>query len=183
MRSSRKTNRLLIPLLLTALCAAVWFSARTGRECSPPVPAPVEQSREDIPSAPAPAESNAPPEWRSVVRDWSPTGLPGFEQESLRKKGRLKIDPQKLRKYEGSYTAEEIRSGSGGSESLPLNSQWLYKGSNRPQVQMKIGKNPVTGLYEPVGGEVALPLGVGMSYEEDAQTGEQKTFLKLKKDF
>ncbi|MBI9020667.1 MAG: hypothetical protein JEZ10_05375 [Verrucomicrobia bacterium] len=139
MRSTRKTKRLLTRLLLITLCAAVWFAVRTGRE-PPPAQANI---RDDslVPDEPALSESNTLPGVHKVIWEWSPVGLPDVEQESLRKNGIFRVDPKNLSQYEGSYTSDDILSGSGGAASLQLNSRWLYKGSNRPQVRMQIRKN------------------------------------------
>jgi hypothetical protein len=132
---------------------------------------------------PASSDSNALPDARRVLREWTPSGLPDLEQEPAARRQLPAIDPTNLRKYEGSLTTEEILSASGGSATVPLDSRWVHPGSNHPQVRVKIRKNGESGNYEPVGGEVELPSGLGISYEEDVRTGEQKTFLKLKKEF
>jgi hypothetical protein len=93
------------------------------------------------------------------------------------------IDPEVLEKYEGSYTTDELREGNDAPPTYKLKSSWLT-GSDAPSVGIHIERNPATGNYEVSGGEIFLPgSGVGMSFDDDRESGESKTFLNWKREF
>ena len=93
-----------------------------------------------------------------------------------------KINPAWLEKYEGSHTLDEIKSAE-GSSTLNINSSWLLRNSNAPRAGVLFQKDS-TDTYRMSGGELYLPeSGMGISYEKDAETGETKTSLHLKKEF
>jgi hypothetical protein len=180
-----KIERLLIDLMRPWFSATLFVAGCARQEFPVFTPVAVETNSMEThrPSAAAPAASNTPPDARQVIRDWIPVERLDFELESPDKKWIPDLSRLDLKATEGSFTTEDILSGAGGSASVPLDSKWILKGSNSPHLRMKIRKNAVSGEFEPVGGEVELPSGVGLSYEEDSQTGEQKTFLRLKKEF
>lgn len=88
-----------------------------------------------------------------------------------------------LRRYEGSYTAEEFASRSNQSRNLTLKSRWLGR-TNLPQLDLSFRENPDTGEFEVSGGELFLQdKGYGVSYETDADTDESRTYFNLRKQF
>ncbi|VGO21698.1 hypothetical protein [Pontiella sulfatireligans] len=92
------------------------------------------------------------------------------------------IDPEELKQYEGSYSLDELHGD--GSMQFKLNSAWVVGDLNTPQAGLTIRKNSKSGEYEISGGEVFLPSrGVGMSYEQDEEAGESRTFFNMKKEF
>lgn len=126
---------------------------------------------------PPPARTNL------LVRPDPAAALPELEYLTYTDRLLLMIDPLWFEHYQGSYTLQELREES-GSSSLTLNSAWLLRRSAYPQLGIMLEKEPGTDTYRMSGGEVFLPgSGVGISYEEDADTGESRAFLKLKREF
>ena len=93
------------------------------------------------------------------------------------------IDPESLKKYEGSYTITEFRNKE-SDEPITLNSSWILWNSKLPHVGASIRKNDQTGEYEFVGASLFLPTkGLGVSYERDKKTDEIRAYLNFKKSF
>ncbi|MDH3981441.1 MAG: hypothetical protein OES84_00910, partial [Kiritimatiellaceae bacterium] len=93
------------------------------------------------------------------------------------------IDAESLKKYEGSYSLEDLQNQESGSSLLNLNSSWIT-GGDIPQVGVHVARNPITGNYEVSGGELFLPNpGMGVSYERIEESGETRTFLNWKREF
>ncbi len=110
-------------------------------------------------------------------------GAPIQDKPSLLETLGGKFNPEFLEKYEGSYTLGELRDGS-GSSGFNLNSSWFIWNKNIPQAGAKIRKNLATGKYELIGARVALPKGgLGVSYEDDKETGDSRAYLDVKRDF
>ncbi len=198
-----KINGFFVFLVPAALCAAGCFSGCAMREPAagtlhvpPPViphvqaPLTIRQGEESVfldrirvPDASVLFATNHLPDAHQVLREWHTNDLPELEETQAVSNGWInKMNTNHLKVTEGSRSTEDIFSG-GGQASVPLDSRWILKGSNSPQVRVRVRKNPETGEFEPVGTEVDLPSGVGVIYEEDTGTGEQKTFLQLKKEF
>ncbi len=93
------------------------------------------------------------------------------------------FNPTFLQKYEGSYTVDEFRSQNTHT-GFSLNSSWLLWNSSLPQMKVTLRKNFASGEYELVGGKLFLPTkGMGISYEDDKDTGESRAYFDVKKDF
>lgn len=93
------------------------------------------------------------------------------------------LNPESLKKYEGSYTTDDLKNGDDSSSEIKLKSSWIT-GSSIPAIALLVGQNPASGKYEINGGEVYLPSrGIGLSFEEDQNTGESQTFLNMKRTF
>ncbi|WP_372794146.1 hypothetical protein [Pontiella sp.] len=95
------------------------------------------------------------------------------------------INPEALRKYEGSFTFAEFKAQR--QDQVPeysLSSTWLLTNSALPRASIKTAQNPDTGELEVSGGEIFLPeSGLGVSFEKDEASGETRTFLHLKHGF
>ena len=121
---------------------------------------------------------------RPQVRLPEPARLPDFEQRTFADRFSSMLAPESLKKYEGSYTIDDLISGRDTAPAVRLDSSWFIGGSNTPTTNIRVRKNPGTGQYEWVGGEVFLPgPGVGVRYEKDGESGETRTFLHIKKSF
>jgi hypothetical protein len=93
------------------------------------------------------------------------------------------IDPELLKKYEGSYTDEELRERGDEPTVYNLRTSW-FTVSEAPSVGIHVILNPITGQYEIRGGDLYLPKsGFGMSYDENKTTGESETFFNWKREF
>ena len=111
-------------------------------------------------------------------------GRPVFREKTLSELVTSLVNPEKLQQYEGSYTLDELRGGKDGELSFNLRSSWIVGSSNTPQAGLRFRRNPLTGQYEVVGGEVYFPSsGIGVSHELDEDSGETQTFLNMKKEF
>ena len=110
--------------------------------------------------------------------------VPLFQQKPYAQSLLEQLDPELFRKYEGSYTFNELRARNAAeTPSVSVNSSWVFGGS-APQAGLTVQRNPLTGQYEVSGGELFLPnSGMGLSYEKDAESGETRTYLNLKKEF
>lgn len=93
------------------------------------------------------------------------------------------VNPEKLRKLEGSYSADELKSGA-GVYTVPFSSSWILRGTNMPEASFRIELNPESGTYELRGGEISLPQSsFGIFFEKEPETEETRTFLNWEKDF
>lgn len=200
-----RTEKRVLYLLAIALCAVagmVWLSMRT-----PENPAPAAEERGPEVSEPSPARLDFEPKpfaqtspqgiTNSAEEEpafpslnprrhsliWTDENIPDIGPAADKKTWESKLNLKFLKAYEGSYTTEDILSESNGDTTIPLDSGWLLKNSKLPRVRIRIHKDAETGEYEPIGGEAELGGGLGVIYEEDEQTGEQKTLLRLKKSF
>lgn len=108
---------------------------------------------------------------------------PYYVQHSFTESLLSAINPESLKKYEGSYSGKELRSGNDDPSVYKLKSSWVT-GSNAPSVGIHIERNPATGQYEVSGGELYLPKsGFGFGYNENRTSGESQTFLNWKREF
>lgn len=65
------------------------------------------------------------------------------------------LNPEALEKYEGSYTAGEIRERHEAEiPKYSLSSSWLLHNKKLPKTDITVARNPATGRYEVSGGEV-----------------------------
>ncbi len=112
-------------------------------------------------------------------------GLPVAEDKSLFGLVTSVVDTNLLKRYEGSYSLDELGEGRGdGSVAVNIRSSWFLGSSNAPQAGLRVRLNPLTGQHEIVGGEIYLPgKGIGVSSELDEGSGEARTFLNLQKKF
>ena len=95
-----------------------------------------------------------------------------------------RVDQKKLKKYEGSYTMDQLRSNEDPSYNVPFDSTWLPESLQLPHTRILVKYNPATGTYELVGGDLKLPAkDLSLSYEKDPSGEENQTFLIWKKDF
>lgn len=143
-------------------------------------------SEEDIREEQGSLERSAPPAGSPLAPDLEAdySHIPATEQQTLYDRLSSMIDAESLQKYEGSHTWDDLRAGSDEPTLYNLSSGWIWGGSNTPQAGITVWENPETGEYEVSGGEIFLPKrGVGISYEEDKQTDETRTFFNLKKEF
>ena len=94
------------------------------------------------------------------------------------------VNPEALRKYEGSYSADDFDSKGNRTPVYSFNTAWIWRNKSLPKVGIQVARNPITGKYEVNGGEVFLPnRGMGVSFEKDEANGETQTFLNWKRDF
>lgn len=85
--------------------------------------------------------------------------------------------------YMGSYTIEELMERDGVG-SLNLRSEWLIRDPNLPRAGITLREDTEGGPYKVSGGELFFPnAGIGVSYEKDDETGENKAQLHLEKEF
>ena len=92
--------------------------------------------------------------------------------------------PEYLKKYEGSYSFDDLQSGEGEPLSFLLQSAWITKGTNTPQISVRMRKSQKSGQFEIEGTELYLPkTGFGISYEQDEEADDTKAFLNVKKQF
>lgn len=92
------------------------------------------------------------------------------------------IDPEALSGLQGSYTTDDLQSGT--SSSYSLKSQWFMDRPYLPQFRVTVRRENESGDYELGGVQMQLydsPFSV--SYESDADRDEQKTFLQFRRDF
>jgi hypothetical protein len=89
-----------------------------------------------------------------------------------------------LKKYEGSYTLEDLMTQESDPWAIPLNSGWFIGGSNSPQLNLRLQRNLYTGQLEIQRTELYLPKkNFGISHEQDDRRDESRTFINLKRDF
>jgi hypothetical protein len=95
-----------------------------------------------------------------------------------------RVDQNKLKKFEGSYTIDQLRSNEDPAYNVPIDSTWLPESLPLPQTRVLVKYNPVTGTYELVGGDLKLPAkDLSLSYEKDPSSEENQTYLIWKKEF
>ena len=88
-----------------------------------------------------------------------------------------------LRRFEGSYSWDEMQSGETEPLSFMLQSSWLTTGTNTPEVGIRMRKSHKSGEVEFGGTELYLPrTGFGVSYEQD-ESEDTKTYLNIKRQF
>ncbi|MCF7849938.1 MAG: hypothetical protein K9M45_13885 [Kiritimatiellales bacterium] len=167
--------------------AAVLVIVQTGcRRLAVPHPAPLD---EPVPDLITESEiEKLPPASVKIVDAKNTARLDRVElsqKQSFYDQWLSKIDRETLEKFEGSYTRDDLFSGSGdGSVAFSLNSAWILSSSNLPTAGLQMRMNPATMEYEVVGGELSLPKsGVGVVHERDEESGENKTYFNMKKNF
>jgi len=95
-----------------------------------------------------------------------------------------RVDQEKLKKYEGSYTISELRADEDPAYTVPLYSAWLPERLGLPQTRLRVKYKPETGSYELIGGDLQLPAEAwSLSYEKDSLSEENQTYLIWKKEF
>lgn len=88
-----------------------------------------------------------------------------------------------LNRFQGSYSWDEMQSGESEPLSFMLQSSWLTKGTNTPEVGVRMRKSHKSGELEFGGTELYLPrTGFGVSYEQD-ESEDTKTYLNIKRKF
>jgi hypothetical protein len=170
-----KGRWIILVLLVSAAVLLAWFLNRPGH-------------MQQTPSASEPKEVPIP-ELKTNLLEYtyypsSGEGMPLYLHDSFSERLFSKLPSDALKKYEGSFTLDELRNKDGQAPSLNLKSSWLQGNRRIPEASVRVGFDPATGSYNVRGGGITDPKSnVGISFEKDGDAGESRTFLNWKKEF
>ena len=177
-------------LVISAVLTGTGCSSREAirnhepEHIEPPVEKPAAIPAEQPDAIPAEKPANAVmPTMKSKPETHSPFSIT-IDSPSLMDRLLSQMDQEKLKKYEGSYTMDQLRSNEDPAYNVPLDSTWLPDNLQLPHTRLVVNYNPESGSYELVGGDLKLPAkDLSLSYEKDSSGEENKTYLIWKKQF
>jgi hypothetical protein len=176
-----------IMLLISAVASCLIPSACISKKAAKPsLKAKHGPSSKEDPSATIQDLHSEQPDPSAIIQD-SPSNqtVPSFLEESPSDDfAAITQHSEWLKKYEGSYTLEDLMTQESDPWAIPLNSGWFIGGSNSPQLNLRLQRNLYTGQLEIQRTELYLPKkNFGISHEQDDRRDESRTFINLKRDF